>query len=316
MFSNIKGGIKSKRGHETLTFLVFLFIAALMWVVMSLDDETQRDLRMPVEITHVPDSVTMISDVPADIYVSMRSKGSQILKQKLGGIPAVKIDYRVYKTRNSISLTPAEMKGIVRSALGTSAQIVAVSPDSLNLLFTRRAPKRLPVKADVQVVPGPRFTLVKAPVSAVDSVSVYSIGALPYSLTSIKTEPLRLDNVNAPTSVMVKLIAPKGTRVIPDSVAVKVEVEPLIIKQRKVVVRTTNVPSNLRLITFPAQVDVHYMVPMSLYQHTDPKFVVTADYHDISHNGNKVKLRLSGVPAELQNVTMATDSVEYILEQL
>ena len=56
--------IHSRRGHNVLVFAVFLCIATLLWCVIALNDEAQTDIRMPVNITHVPDSVTIVSRVP------------------------------------------------------------------------------------------------------------------------------------------------------------------------------------------------------------------------------------------------------------
>ena len=56
--------IRSPRGRDVLMFMLFLFISAVLWGVLALNEEEQYDLRMPVRITHVPDSVTLLSKGP------------------------------------------------------------------------------------------------------------------------------------------------------------------------------------------------------------------------------------------------------------
>ena len=88
-------------------------------------------------------------------------------------------------------------------------------------------------------------------------------------------------------------------------------------KSRKVVIEPVNVPEDVRLITFPSQIEVFYMVPMSAYADSHPQFRVLADYRRINRNAptKNMKLRLIDVPASLQNVHLSADSAEYIIEK-
>lgn len=115
----------------------------------------------------------------------------------------------------------------------------------------------------------------------------------------------------------VKLIAPANSRVVPDSIDVTINAEPLILKTRKVTVETVNVPEGQKLITFPSQVEVMYMIPVSEYKTTEPKIRVEADYRSIRrHNSRMIYLRVTEASDNLRNVHLASDSAEYIIEQL
>ena len=92
--------------------------------------------------------------------------------------------------------------------------------------------------------------------------------------------------------------------------------EPLIFKSRKVVIEPVNVPDDIKLITFPAQIDVFYMVPLSEYKSGESHFRVVADYRTIKRNeSTNVKLQLLNVPPKYQNVYLSADSAEYIIER-
>ena len=67
--------ITSTRGREILLFLVFLLISYIFWLLLTLNNEVQEDLEVPITLTNVPDSVTLISDVPPSLKVSVRDKG-------------------------------------------------------------------------------------------------------------------------------------------------------------------------------------------------------------------------------------------------
>lgn len=310
--------LKSRRGRDALMFLLFLVISAILWSVLSLNEEEQYDVRMPVRITHVPDSVTLISANPEPLTVSVRARGTQLMKMHFGGAPTVNIDFRAYRSGRHIFLSNADLKALARNASGGS-QVSVLYPDSISIPFTTHPGFKVPVSLDARITPGPRSALTGRPRMSLDSVSVFMAeGDLPDTFTAVLTEPVRLDGVDDAVTRRVRLIGPSGSRVVPDSIDVTFDVEPLIIKSRRVVIEPVNVPSDIKLITFPAQIEVAYMVPMSAYTHTDPRFRVVADYRSIDRNAGttRMKLRLVDVPSNLQNVHLSADSAEYIIEHL
>lgn len=310
--------LRSQKGRDVWMFLLFLLVSIILWGVMSLNEEEQQDVRMPVRITHVPDSVVLLSSGPEALNVSLKAKGSMLLKMSAGATPPVNIDFREWRSGDQIYLNAGELKGVVRQS-ASGSQVGAIFPDSISIPFTTHAGVRVPVLADVRVSTGPRSALVGRPRLSTDSVLIYARGGnMPENSDYIRTEPLRLNGLDQAVSRRLKLLAPPGTRAVPDSVDVAFEVEPLIFKTRKVVIEPVNVPDGIKLITFPAQMDVLYMVPMSAYTHTDPRFRVVADYAGIRRDSRSamIKLQLLDVPANLQNVHLSSDSAEYILERL
>lgn len=314
--SDIMAALRSQRGHNVLVFLTFLAIATVLWLVLALNDEDQRDVRLPVRITNVPDTVTIISKVPDNIGVSLRTRGSQLLKLTLGRIPTAQIDFRAFRTGDVIRLTDADLKAIARASLD-GASIIVVSPDSLNLAYTTDPGRPVPVTVDAVVTPGPRATITGKPHMSVDSVMLFTLSRAD-NVASVATEPVRITSLNETVTRRLRVIAPPGTRVVPDSIDVTFEVEPLIFKTRKVAVEPINVPLGHKLITFPAQVEVSYMVPVSVYKSSEPRLRVVADYRNIdrSAHSRNMRIRLVDVSPAFSNVQLASDSVEYIIENL
>lgn len=311
---DIVAALHSQRGHNILVFMVFLLIATILWWVMALNDSDQCDVRMPLRLSNVPDTVTVITAVPPSVAISLQTRGSQLLKLNMGRVPTLNIDFRAYKTGNTVRLTAADLKSLARSALD-GADIIVVSPDTLSLTFTTNRGIRVPVRPDVVATPGPQSTIVGRPSCSPDTISLYTAGH-GTTATSVQTEPLRMSGLNETTTRRLAVLAPAGCRAIPDSVDVTIDIEPLIFKTRKVRIETSHVPPGRKLILFPAQVDVRYMVPVSIYKKTEPRLRVVADYRDIDRSASMMPLRLTDVPERLQNVQLATDSVEYIIETL
>lgn len=318
LIRKIKIVARSQRGHNLIMFSLFLGISAILWCVIAFNGEAQSDVRMPVRIINVPDSVTIVSQVPRNISVSLQARGTQLLRLAWGGAPVFNIDFRMYHSdRKWLSLSEPDLKGIARNALD-GANIILISPDSLRLAYTSHPPVILPVNADYMVTPGPQASITGKIRLSNDSVKVYTAGRLSSSIEAITTEPIRINGLNETVTRKVALVAPPNARVIPDSIDVTIEVEPLIYKTRNVTVEPIHVPEGMRLITFPAQIEVRYMIPVSDYKNTEPTLRVVADYRTVSdyHSDRTVGLRIIEASSNLQNVHLAVDSAEYILEQL
>lgn len=297
-------------------FLLFVVISTILWAVLSLNEDVQRDIRMPLKITNIPDSVTLINRGPEALSVSLRGKGTQIMKMSAGGAPTLNVDFRAFRSNGTVRLSNADMKALVRNATGGS-QVIVVYPDSLSLPYTTHSGYRLPVRLDYKVTAAPQAALVGQPHVQPDSADLFlaSNVKLPDNITSISTEPIRMSTLQTTTTRRVKLIVPAGTRAIPDSVDVTFEVEPMIFKSRKVVIEPVNVPENIKLITFPAQIDAFFMVPTSAYSRSATNFRVVADFRGIKPGARMVKLNLVDVPSQLKNVQLSADSAEYIIER-
>ena len=272
-FGKLMAAVRSRRGRDALMFLLFLTISAVLWLVLSLNEEEQFDVRLPMKITHVPDSVTLISPGPEALNVSLRARGTQVIKMLAGSKPTVNIDFRAYRSNGLLHLSSTELKALARTTAGGS-QVSVVYPDSLVIPYTTHPGFSMPLNIDYKVTVGPQSALNGRPRLSADSVKVFMAPgvAIPDNYNAVTTEPIRLTGLSESETRRVRLIGPAGSRVIPDSIDVSFDVEPLIFKSRKVVIEPVNVPEGTKLITFPAQIDVFYMVPMSAYVKSDPHF--------------------------------------------
>ena len=108
-------GLSSARGKEVLLFMLFLLISYVFWLLLTLNNEVQEDMDVPVELVDVPDSVTIITDVPQVIKVSVRDKGSSLMKYRMGGTKVMKINWGDYiLTDNKFLVSRADLSSRVR----------------------------------------------------------------------------------------------------------------------------------------------------------------------------------------------------------
>ncbi len=303
--------------RNVLLFIVFLLISFVFWSLLALNEEVQKEVSVPIRLTDLPDSVTVLSDVPKAISANIKTKDSHFLKYTLKEKPPVGISFERYRKGDRILLGESEIREIMRGVFGGSSQILSINPDSIGIFFTALPGKPVKLLVHVEASTESQYTISGEITSELSTVMVYSLSELPASLTQVETVPVVCNSLNKTTVVKARVIAPLGTRVIPDSVEVTIPVEPLIVKRRNIQITVLNEPQDRRLITFPSQIEVSYLLPMSLYNSDDCPIMACVDYADVDTAGgvSKLPVALAGIPSSYKGVESALDSVEYIIEQ-
>ncbi len=312
--------LHSSRGKDYLVFLLFLCVSYVFWLLLTLNNEIQEDLEVPVELVEIPDSITLISEIPPSIAVSVRDKGSSLARYVWGNTPTLRIRFSDGRTNdNRLVISESDIDSRLRSFFGQTSQIVSSKPDSISIYYTTQPGRR--VKLDPKVDAHPSMQcVISGPITAdVDSVTIYSVNDLPASLTSVQTIPIVRTGLSDTTYVEARISPVPNTRIIPDKVMICIPVEPLISKKRMIPLRVTGVPAGIELLTFPSQIEISYLIPMSLYSVDDEALHAVADYSSLLTPSGalspKLAVKLPILPTFYHNVSLSVDSVEYIIEQ-
>lgn len=313
-FSALRQKLSTTQGKKFLQFSMFVLIAFIFWASLTLNETFIYDIRYPVKVTNVPDSVTIISEIPNSIKINVKAKGYYFFKNKLQSLPTIDIDFSKYKFKNRILLGSGEMQELIRGMFGSNSIATSFSPDSINLYYTNRPGKSVKLKIITEASTDNQFIINGAISCEYDNVLLYSIDNIPSNITEVETAPIKCEGLKSTATIKAKVNAPKGMRAIPDSVDVTIPVEPLISKKRLANVEDLNTPENIRLITFPSQVEINYLIPKSLFNNENKFIKVVVDYNEIKPNNNKLPIKLIDIPSNYRGATSTIDSVEYVIE--
>ncbi len=316
LIESLRLTLMTSRGHDVWLFLSCLFVAYLFWWMLTLNNEVQEDYEVPVEIDNIPDGITVLSDVPESVKVSVRDKASALIRFNWMGVPKMKIDWRDYQKGDRFIFGNVEMNSRLRSYFGSGSRIVTIKPDSLRVVFTTIPGRRVPVVIDADVRPALGYVVNGEYELNVDSVTLYSKTDLPHGLLAVQTMPIVKAELDDTTHIQVRIKSIDGVRIEPDRVDVTIPVEPLISRKQIVPITVQNLPSDVGLITFPSKVEVSYLVPMSMYNVEQSPLNAYVDYNKVLEVRNgKVNVSMSLMPDVYQNVDISPDSVEFIIEK-
>ena len=303
----------SSRFHNFMMFLIFVAIAAVFWFILALNDSVTETFQVRLNIQNVPDSVTFITDPPADLHVTLRDKGTNILRSGVVKHPTVNLNFRDYAHEGVFRLSAADMTAELKADLGVS-QITAASIDSLRLYYTTQPGKRVPVMVQSDVSASSGNIISGAPVSLTRFVNVYSYRDEVDTVHSVLTQRLVEKDLSQTSEFDVKLKPIQGVKIVPSQVKVRVPVEPLVHKETYVEVDVENLPAGASLLLFPNRVPVSFYVPMSRFNNENVPMHVVVDYNDTHRTrGSRIPVRVRDHAPGLINVELKTDSVEYTL---
>lgn len=293
-------------------FLIFLSISAVLWVVTSLNEEVQRQITCRLRIVDVPDSVVFINEPPSEITVTVRGRGTHVFRNLLGSQPVVDVDFKKFVKGDRFVIGKSSFISLMQERLGDDRLVQEVYPDTLGLFFTTSPPRLLPVRSNINVTPTPNMHLVGVSVRTPDSVRVYAIGEALDRVKFISTREFTFNNVASSRTVRVPLQAPHGTRVVPDSVTLNIEIEPFVTEVRQVQVTAANLPEGCEAEFKPSKIKVSFRVP-SGQRNALPPVSIVADFSTVDLADDNGRIAVFPDPWR-SFVFIDDDSVSYYLK--
>lgn len=304
----------SSRFHSVLVFLIFVAVATIFWFIIALNDSVTETFRVKLHLQNVPDSVTFINDPPTDIHVTLRDKGTNILRSGVVKDPVLNVNFRDYAHDGILRLSHTDLNVELKANLGASTQISSTSIDSLRLYYTTEPGRRVPVVVQSEVSAASGYIIAGKPTSLTKSVMVYSFRDEKDTVHSVRTQRLVKRDLSQTSTFEVKLVSIPNVKIVPSKVKVKIPVEPLVHKVQYVAVDAVNVPAGESLLLFPNRVPVSFYIPMSRFNDEDIPINATVDYADVkATTGARIPVRVSTHVPHLVNVGLDIDSVEYTL---
>lgn len=308
----------SRRTNSILLYLTCLVISFFFWLFLTLNSETQKDLSLPFNLTSIPDSTTIISGLPDVVKVNVRDKGSSLLRYDFGNEPTLSIDFlEHYDGSGSLKISSIEMLAKVRKLFANSTAIVAIAPDSLSVKYTNQPGKKVPIKLDIDVTADFRCIINGETMLSADSAIVYSDQNTLDGIVAVSSRRITAEGLTDTLTRTIDLVPVAGAKIVPNRVTVKVPIEPLISKRQNVNIEVVNVSAGMNVITFPSSIEASFLVPQSMYRKM-VRIRAIANYNDIlySDGNNKIAVKIVEVPSECREISLASDSVEYIVEKV
>lgn len=304
----------TQRFRDLLLFTIFVVISAIFWMIMSLNENVQTTFDINVNIYDTPDSVTFITEPPEKIQVTVRDKGTNLLRRGLMRGADLDVNFKEYASGGLLRYPKEALYTSLRRIFGSTAQISAVSVDSLKLAYTTNKGKRVPIVVETDVTASSGNVVAGNPILSQTYAYVYADKYILDTITRVYTKKIVKRNLAASAKEEAEIIGIKGVRIEPTTIKVDIPVEPLVSKTASCIVKVVNVPEGLSVLLFPEKIDVAYFVPMSRYNAVQNNIEVVADYAQSGHGrSGRLPVSVGKHPPYCINVKPMTDSLEYTI---
>ncbi len=316
---SIRNFLFSNMNKQFFTFLFFVLLSAVFWLILTLNETYEKEVKVPCRIVNIPKNVVLTSASIDTVRITVRDKGWMLLSYLYGERrPMLSINFKNYDHGNGGGIVPnSDLKRQAEQRLESSTKITAIKPEKLEFFYNNGERKRVPVHWTGRVIPEQLYFISQVKYS-VDTVDIYASREKLDSIKVIYTEPLNYVGFRDTLMVNCRLSHPNDVKVVPERVVVAFCTDVLTEESIDVPVKCLNLPEGKVLRTFPPRVKVNFVAGVSQVKSLHPEdFSVVADYLEIEQQKTeKCNIYLRNVPQGVSRATLNSKQVDYLIEDI
>ena len=319
IFITIRNFLFSNVNKQFLVFMFFLFLSGIFWLIITLNETYEREIKIPAQVVGVPKNVVLTSVDVDTVRAIIRDKGwvmaAYLYGQRLG---TLQIPFKSYdRGRGTGTVSTSDLRRIVEQRLELSSKVTALKPDRLEFSYNNGECRRVPVRWAGRVIPDQLYFISHVEYQP-DSVDIYASPEKLDSIRAVYTEALNFVNFRDTLRVDCHLARIPDVKVVPDRVHIQFHTDVLTEETfQNVPIQCINLPPGKVLRTFPRYAKVHFVAGVSQLRtlHAED-FKVVADFREImvSHK-DRCTLILRDVPHGVSRAVLDTRQVDYLIEE-
>ena len=319
LFESFRRFLFGWANREFLIFLFFLALAGIFWLLTTLNESYEQEMKVPVRFVNVPHHVVITSGEDDTLRVMVRDKGISLITYLYAkGRQPIDIDFNRYNQGNGSGAVPAsDLLRMVGAKLPASAKAISVKPDTKLFYYNNGEKKIVPVEYKGTVEPDVLHFISDISYST-DSITIYASKERLDTIKKVHTLPLNYKGFVDSLVVTTALQRIEGVKMVPNTITVRFQTDMLTeVSIEGVPVVGINMPPGMVLRTFPAKLTVRFVTGMKNYRTISPAdFLIVADYNELRDDASaKCNVYLRQHPDGIQRVKVETNQVDYLIEE-
>ncbi len=314
----IKGFLLGQKNREFLIFLFFFFIAGAFWLLQTLNYDYETEFSIPLRLKGVPDNVMLTAELPPEITIRVKDKGTVLLNYMLAKtFFPITLNFSDHKgVNNHVRINASEFEKQILSQLGVSTRILSLKPTVLEYIYSTGKSKLVPVRLLGKISPDRQY-YISDTIFSPDSVLVYAPTSILDTITAAYTQRFVLDHISDTLKRQAFLNRVRGAKFVPNSVELTLPVDIYTEKTVEVPIYGINFPADKVLRTFPSKVQVTFQVGLAYFHNvTVDDFVLNVSYEELLHLGSeKYTVKLKTIPYGVTRVRISPMQVDFLIEQ-
>ena len=138
-----------------MVFLFFFVLSGIFWLILTLNETYEQELKVPIRLTGIPKNVVLTSAEIDTVRVTLRDKGWMLMSYIYGKrSPSLSLPFKNYDRGNGGGIIAAsDIKRIISVQTEMSTTVASVKPDRLEFFYNNGERKRVPVRWTGRVIP-------------------------------------------------------------------------------------------------------------------------------------------------------------------
>lgn len=311
---------KKISGKKILTFLFFLLLSCIFWMMQIYRHKYEATFIIPVKYINIPDSIVFENELPSVINARIKDDGGRLFEYLLTRTK----DTLIIDVNDIIKSTPDKIiqgrnfEQLILSKLSPSSELISYTPTRMSFIFALLHFKKLPVIYNGNINFASGHMLVGDLSITPDSVLVYGSKMVLDTMFYAYTVSDTITNVSTEHKVKVAMNPMSGIKYVPNRVELTIPVDKFLEKEIEVPITCINLPSNLSIKFFPSSVKIPILVGLKRNEEiTSDSFSVTIDYNDIKDTKeSSIPVRITDSPDYIRTKIPIPSEVEFVLEKL
>ncbi len=321
LFKNV---ISLKFNQNILIFGFFLLISSLFWFLNALSNTYSTEISIPIEYSNSPEN-KLIAEVQAnEIRIKITAVGYRIINYKTTSIDPVIISLARYKPKpvdpsksKRFFILAQSLKDEIMNAVGRNLNISIIGPDSLIFTMDEVITKKLPVRKNFDIGFKKQFMLKNDISISPDTIVVKGVKSLLDTLSEVVTKYDKLIDIDGNQIYEIDLMNIPGTEFSSNRVSCNIEVEEFTEMKYELPIEVINVPDQLRIKIYPANVTITVNVGFSRYQSIyREQFRLITDYKEADDSQvSRLRVKIAKAPEHISSMRVYPQSVDFIIEK-
>ena len=143
----IKAFLRRQQWKEALIFFYFTLLAFGFWLLQSLQQEYEIDIKIPVKYKNVPPDISFTETPPEAITVKVKDKGSVLLNYSLGrSFAPIEANMKTQPEKaGKLVVSRKDIESDIKKQLIATTSLLNFDPQHIDAAYSKRIKKEIPV---------------------------------------------------------------------------------------------------------------------------------------------------------------------------
>jgi hypothetical protein len=303
------------------TFISFLIISLLIWLLITLSKEYTTSIVFPVSYTDLPQDKLLEKDPVGEIEFLVKGSGFKILSSKFSrNSILLNTDNLGKKTATKYFFLPKNQQVNIQKQLLSGLQIQQIVKDTIYLEIGSLTSKKVPVRLDLNI----KYHVghgASTPIKIVpDSILISGPKKQVSKIKELKSSFLTLDDVKSNFENTLSIMKPENAKNINfsnETVKIKGSVEKFTEGSFKIPFKVINLPSDIQIVTLTKTVEVVFIVGLSDFNKMNiNSFRVECDFETSEKNNLGYLLpKIVMKPDLVKSIRVLPNKIDFLIQK-